>query len=90
MCHKAKGNRTIQINHRLNELRSKAREHLTSEEGLKHRSQRPVDVEAAFGNLKHNKGFKRFLLRGKEKVEIEMGLLALAINLKKMNSRKVA
>ncbi len=83
-CHKARGNRTIQINHRLNELRSNARKHLTSEEGLKHRSKRPVDVEAAFGNLKYNKGFKRFLLRGKEKVDIEMGLLALAINLKKM------
>jgi transposase len=89
-CHKAKGNRTIQVNHRLNQLRNKARELLTSEEGIKHRSQRPVDVEAAFGNLKQNKGFKRFLLRGHEKIEVETGLLSLAINLKKMNAIKVA
>ncbi len=89
-CHKAKGNRTIQVNHRLNQLRNKAREMLTSEEGIKHRSQRPVDVEAAFGNLKQNKGFKRFLLRGHEKIEVETGLLSLAINLKKMNAIKVA
>jgi len=89
-CHKAQGNRSVQVSHRLNELRNKARNLLTSEEGLKHRSQRPVDVEAAFGNLKHNKGFKRFLLRGHEKVEVETGLLALAINLKKMNAIKSA
>ena len=79
-----------QVSHKLNKLRNKARELLTSEEGLKHRSQRPADVEAAFGNLKHNKGFKRFLLRGHENVEIETGLLAMAINLKKMNAIKVA
>lgn len=89
-CHKAQGNRTIQVNHRLNQLRNKARELLVSEQGLKYRSQRPVDVEAAFGNLKQNKGFKRFLLRGHEKIEVETGLLSLAINLKKMNAIKVA
>lgn len=89
-CHKSKNNRQIQVNHRLNELRSEAKKHLTSEDGLKHRSQRPVDVEASFGNLKHNKGFKRFLLRGKENVELEMGLLALAVNLKKMHKFKTA
>ena len=89
-CHKAQGNRIIQINHRLNQLRDEARSLLTSEEGIMHRSQRPVDVEASFGNLKANKGFKRFLLRGNEKVEIEIGLLALAINLKKMATTKVA
>jgi transposase len=33
--------------------------------------------------LKYNKGFKRFILRGCEKVEIEAGLLSLAHNLKK-------
>lgn len=89
-CHKSKNNRTIQVNHRLNKLRNEAKDQLTSEEGLKHRSQRPVDVEAAFGNLKHNKGFKRFLLRGKENVTLEIGLLALAINLKKMHSKRAA
>ena len=34
------------------------------EKCLKHRSQRPSDVEQTFGNLKANKNFKRFLLRG--------------------------
>ena len=82
-CHKAKGNRIIEVNHRLNQLKAQARELLTSEEGLKHRSTRPIEVESAFGNLKQNKGFTRFMLRGIEKVSLETGLLSTAINLKK-------
>ncbi len=84
-CHKAKGNRIIEISHRLIELRSKARERLLSEIGIAHRKQRPVDVEPVFGMLKHNRGFRKFLLRGIDKVSIEFGLLALAHNLKKMS-----
>ena len=83
-CHKAKGDRIIEVNHRLGKFKAKARERLTGEEGLKHRSKRPVEVESAFGNLKQNKGFTRFMLRGIEKVALETGLLAVAINIKKM------
>ena len=54
-----------------------------SEQGIKYRKQRPADVEPVFGNIKYNKGFKRFMLRGKDKVEIEAGLLSIAHNLKK-------
>jgi transposase len=85
VCFKAaEGDRVIEVNHRLNALKAKARELLTSEEGLHHRSQRPVEVESAFGNLKRNMGFTRFMLRGMDKVAIETGLLATAMNLKKM------
>lgn len=84
-CFKAaEGDRVIEVNHRLNALRAKARELLNSEQGLHHRSQRPVEVESAFGNLKRNMGFTRFMLRGIDKVAIETGLLATAMNLKKM------
>jgi hypothetical protein len=37
--------------------------------------------------LKQNRGFRRFLLRGIDKVAIEFGLLALAHNLKKMTQK---
>ena len=83
-CHKAKGNRIIQVNHNAKRLKEKARQKLLSPEGIRHRSQRPADVEAVFGNIKHNKNFRRFMLRGKEKVFIETGLLALAHNIRKM------
>jgi transposase len=83
LCHKAKGNRIIEVNHNLNKHKQRAREKLTSEEGIAHRKQRAADVEAVLGNIKQNKGFRRFMLRGKEKVTTEWGLIAIAHNLKK-------
>lgn len=83
VCHKSKENRTIDVNHELIRLKTKAKELLRSEEGIKHRKQRPADVEPVFGNIKQNKNFKRFLLRGIKKVEIEFGLIALAHNIAK-------
>ena len=79
-CHKGKGNRIIQVNHKLNRHRQKAKELLESEIGITKRRER-WKVEAVFGNIKHNKGFKRFNLRGLEKAEVEVGLIALAHNL---------
>lgn len=84
VCHKAKGNRVIQVSPKLYKHKAIAREKLNSEQGLKHRSQRPVDVEAVFGMIKSNRNFKRFMLRGMEKVEIELGLLSIAHNILKM------
>ena len=86
-CHNAIENRIIDVSHRLNELKAKARDRLLSEKGLKHRSQRSIDVEPVFGIIKHNKGFRRFWLRGIDKVAIEFGLMALAHNLKKLAVR---
>ncbi len=77
-------NRRININRRLNELKDMAKELLTSKTGLEMRSQRPVEVENAFGNIKGNFGVRRFLLRGLEKVKIEWGLYSIAHNMRKM------
>ncbi|MBT9852377.1 transposase, partial [Phocaeicola vulgatus] len=85
-CHRSRSERIVQVNHRLRKIKEREREKLLSDEGLKYRSQRPQDVEAVFGNLKNNKHFKRFHLRGLKKVEIEFGLLAIAHNLAKVAS----
>jgi len=82
-CPKSKGDRIIEMNHRLNELKQQANQRLLSEEGIKKRKQRCWDVEPVFANIKNNHGFKRFMLRGKQKVTTETGLLALAHNLRK-------
>jgi transposase len=76
-------NRIIEVNHHLKSLKEKARALLRSEEGISYRKTRCADVEPVFGNIKCNKGFKRFMLKGCEKVEIEAGLLSIAHNLKK-------
>jgi len=84
-CHKSKANRIIEINENLNRLKQKAYDLLNSEEGIQRRKKRCFDVDPTFGNIKQNHGFRRFLLRGKEKVEIELGLglVAIAQNLRK-------
>jgi transposase len=83
-CTKAKGNREIKVSFRLNELKQKARENLCSEKGIKLRKKRCVEVESVFGQIKNNRWFRRFLLRGIEKVKTEWGLLCMAHNMKKL------
>jgi len=83
-CTRAFGNRQIRVSFRLKEMRENAKSNLLSEQGEALRSRRGVEVEGVFGRLKHNWGFRKFLLRGKEKVKIEWGLLSIAHNLVKL------
>jgi hypothetical protein len=82
-CHKSQGNRIIEVNENLKRQKQQAYELLNSEDGIAHRKKRCFDVEPVFGNIKQNHGFRRFMLRGKEKVAIEWGLLAIAQNMRK-------
>lgn len=83
-CFKAKGNRVIERNYQLLRLKAQAKQKLLSERGVAHRKQRCWDIEAIFGNIKHNMNFKRFMLRGIDKVNTEIGLIAMAHNIKKV------
>ena len=83
-CFKGKGNRTINVNHQLRRYKKKAFERLTSERGLFHRSKRPVEPEAVFGQIKTDKQYKRFRHRGFSKIQMDFGILAMAFNLQKL------
>ena len=83
-CTKAKGNRRIQVSFTLREYQLQAKNNLLSTHGIALRKQRSTDVETTFANIKHNMGFRRFMLRGLKKVEIEWGLLAIAHNMRKL------
>ncbi|MCP9558127.1 transposase, partial [Prevotella copri] len=83
LCKKSKGNRTIYVNHKLNAYKKEAFLLLTSEEGMKHRSQRPIEPEAAFGQMKADMHYKRFRHFGKAKVYMDIGLFGIGFNLKK-------
>ena len=85
-CFKASGDRIIEVNHRLIEYRRKARERLTSEEGIKHRGRRCIEPEAVFGQMKYNMAYKRFRHVGMDKVKMDFAFFAIAFNLKKMCS----
>jgi transposase len=82
-CNPDRNAKTIEVNHNLNRLKQQADKRLKTKKGIKKRKQRCCDVEPVFAAIKHNHHYKRFMLRGLEKVTIETGLLALAHNLRK-------
>ena len=87
-CYKKRsGNREIEVNHRLMEYKRKARERLTSERGLEHRSNRPIEPEAVFGQMKYNMHYKRFRHFGKDKITMDFAFFAIAFNIKKMAAK---
>lgn len=65
--------------------RLKMKEKMSTEEGRKVYTLRKTTVEPVYGNIKANLGFREFLLRGLEKVKIELNLACIAHNLQKIH-----
>lgn len=84
LCFNSQGNRTIELNHRLQGYKQTARELLTSDEGRKHRGRRCIEPEAVFGQMKHDFNYKRFRHFGKDKVQMDFAFFAIAFNIKKL------
>ncbi len=84
-CTKAKeGNhRKIQYNVKWEQQKEYIRQKLSEEEMGEIYGKRKIDVEPVFGFLKANLGFIRMSVRGKEKVENELGFALMAVNLRK-------
>jgi hypothetical protein len=64
-------------------LKKQAGDKLRSEGGYALAVRRMIEPESVFGQIKNNRGFRRFLLRGLPKVCLEVGWLSLAHNLLK-------
>ena len=56
---------------------------ITTEEGIMLRMCRTIQVEGAFGLMKHDFGFRRFFSTGKRNIRTELFFLAMGFNLKK-------
>jgi len=57
---------------------------IDSPQGRKRITQRFATVEPVFGNLRHNKGLKRFTLRGRTKVDGQWKLYCLVQDIEKL------
>jgi len=77
-------NRKLQVNEKLEKYKQTARENLTTELGKQLRKQRSIEIESCFGDIKHNMGFRRFHVRGIQKVKTEFFLIAMAHNFRKI------
>lgn len=80
-CTRAKGNKRLYISKSFLEKWQESYENILSETGIKYRMNRSIQVEGAFGVLKKDYEFQRFLLRGKTKVKLEVLLLCMGYNI---------
>ncbi|MFB9324935.1 transposase, partial [Paenibacillus aurantiacus] len=66
-CTKTAGDREIKVSLDYLRYKQQARERLKSEEGYALSVRRMHEPESVFGQMKNNRGFRRFLLRGLQK-----------------------
>ena len=85
VCGKAKDDKPkeLKIKPDFQKKREASRANITSEKGVLLRVNRSIQVEGAFGVLKQDFGFRRFLTRGWAKISSELFLLAFAFDLRK-------
>ena len=86
-CTKAKGNRQLQVSKKFLEKRQVSFENIMSEKGTLLRINRSIQVEGAFGVLKTDYNFNRFLTRGKNSVKNEFILLCFGYNVNKLHTK---
>ena len=86
-CTKAKGNRRMEVSKVFVEKRRRSYENITSELGTQLRVNRSIQSEGAFGVLKEDRQFDRFLTRGKQKVKTEILLLCFGYNVNKLHAK---
>lgn len=84
-CTKAKGNRRMDTSKTFIDKRSKSLNNITTPKGIMLRMNRSIQVEGAFGALKEDYGYRRFLTRGKNNVYVEFLLLCFGFNINKLH-----
>ena len=86
-CTRARKNKKLYVSKSFIEKRQESYENILSEKGILYRMNRSIQVEGAFGVLKSDYEFQRFLLRGKTKVKLEILLLCMGYNLNKLHAK---
>lgn len=87
-CHKSENNyRTIKVSKNFERLSNESLNNIMSDEGILLRVNRSIQAEGAFGIIKQDMNFKRFILRGKENTEMQFFILAMAFNIQKLHNK---
>lgn len=83
-CTKTQGNRTISFITKLEQYKRQMKARMSDPADKKLMRGRGAEIEAVFGQLKYNDRLRRLRMRGQQMVELEVGLKAIAHNLRKM------
>ena len=86
-CTKAKENKKLSVSKTFIARRQESCENILSDTGVLYRMNRSIQVEGAFGVLKNDYEFQRFLFRGKTKVKLEILLLCFGYNINKLHAK---
>jgi len=84
LCTKSEYGRMVQRNENWISQKTKVKELLATDEYKKLMKKRSTECETVFGQTKANLKFRRFHLRGKEKVGTEWGLLMIGYDFKQL------
>ena len=80
-------NRMVTVSHIFLKQKRDAESRVCTPDGILLRTNRSIQVEGAFGVIKEDHGFRRFLTRGKQKTETQFFILAFAFNIRKLCAR---
>lgn len=87
-CYKGKyENRKIAFSKTMARQKAEATERITRDDGNILRQNRSIQVEGAFGVIKQDREFRRFLTKGKTKNQTQFLLLAFSFNINKFHNR---
>ena len=83
----AERNKVIYVSKRFAAQREAMEERINTEQGKLLRVNRSIQSEGVFAMVKEDMNFRRFLLRGQVKIEVEWTLLSLAYNILKLHNK---
>lgn len=87
-CNKGKSNKKLYVAKNFIAKRQQSLENITTAEGKLLRMNRSIQVEGAFGVLKQDYGFRRFLMRGTKNIRTECLLLCFGYNINKLFNKR--
>jgi len=83
-CTRSGGSRELQVSMKLWNYQQRMRTRLESAAGKVLRKKRGSAIETVFGDIKHNRGYRRARVRGLGKLMGEMALVFMSYNLRKL------
>ena len=75
------------VSKRFIEQRAESMKRITSETGIQLRMNRSIQSEGAFGVVKEDYNFRRFLTRGKRNIRTEILLAAMGYDIRKLHAK---